>query len=460
MELKQSKLFTCSIIFCCMFSIISCTSDDIVSLEVQPIPSPAGAYEEDCKWIYSKMNHDYLWREDLPDSLDCDYGTDPVTFYKSLLSPKDRFSYCENNTLYVPSQENRSLGYAYQEYVNGNGISFRQVLYITCPELSGKGLRRGDFVIHSDHSNKIARISFDASNAISVMDTIEASSIFGPTRTVYLDSIYNIKNHKVGYLCYLEFNEINELIPVFKRFYDAQVDEMILDLRYNPGGYVSTCKYLSNSLINEKGYNKIFQQCTYNDVLTREYEKATGSGITISSFTTPDNGEGVLGNPMYGLNLKRLYVLTSKYSASASEAAIISMRPFMDVILIGEQTYGKGVGSWTIRDNRFKYQLQPITMRYHNAVMETTPDEGLVVDYYVPDGYDTKKKELGDLQEPLLAKAIGLISGTEVEDISNSTKAIGDTRSHNIPNEMKITKVGNPSFFRKFNESRNLFQQE
>ena len=92
--------------------------------------------------------------------------------------------------------------------------------------------------------------------------------------------------------------------------------------------------------------------------------------------------------------------------------------------------------------------------------METTPDEGLVVDYYVPDGYDTKKKELGDLQEPLLAKAIGLISGTEVEDISNSTKAIGDTRSHNIPNEMKITKVGNPSFFRKFNESRNLFQQE
>lgn len=437
-----------------MFSIIGCTSDDTISSEVQPIPSPAGAFEDDCKWIYSKMNHDYLWREDLPDSLDCDYGTDPVTFYKSLLSPKDRFSYCENNTLYVPSQANRALGYAYQGYVNGNGISFRQVLYITCPELSRKGLRRGDLVIHSDHPNKITRISFDASNAIHVMDTIEASSIFGPTRTVYLDSIYNIKNHKVGYLCYLEFSEINELIPVFKRFYDAQVDEMILDLRYNPGGYVSTCKYLSNSLINEKGYNEIFQQCTYNDVLTREYEKATGSGITINSFTTPNNGVGVLGNPMYGLNLKRLYVLTSKHSASASEAAIISMRPFMDVIIIGEQTYGKGVGSWTIRDNRFKYQLQPITMRYYNALMETVPGDGLTVDYDVPDGYQTRKSELGDVDEPLLAKAIELITGEQDVFAKNALTKKDNFISSRTEEMDNITEVGEPSFVLKFNQSR------
>ena len=303
------------------------------------------------------------------------------------------------------------------------------------------------------------RIDINGNKIVSV-DTLEATNPFEQINTVYLDSIYHINGHKIGYLCYLQFEYSDDLVPSLKRFYDAQIDEMILDLRYNPGGYVSTCKYLSNSLVNEKGYNKIFQQCTYNDVLTREYEKTTGSGITVNPFKTPDNGVGILGNPMYGLNLKRLFVLTSKYSASASEAAIISMRPFMDVILIGEQTYGKGVGSWTIRDNRFKYQLQPITMRYHNAVMETTPDEGLVVDYYVPDGYDTKKKELGDLQEPLLAKAIGLISGTEVENKSSGAKAIGDTMSHDIPYDLKITKVGDPSFFIKFNKSQAIFQQE
>lgn len=450
------KYIVCVIVFA---SLLGCTSDDFESSEVQPIPHSENLNLDFNKWIYSQMNHDYLWREDMPDSLECNYDLEPIKFYKSLLSSKDKFSYCEKNDYYSPSERDCNVGYEYQTYVVETGEEIRKVLYVTSRELKEKGLKRGDIILSTDDGKQIIRVELNKNKIVSI-DTLEATNPFEPINTVYLDTIYHINGHKIGYLCYLQFEYTDDLVPSLKRFYDAQVDEMILDLRYNPGGYVSTCKYLSNSLINEKGYNKIFQQCTYNDVLTREYEKATGSGITINSFTTPDNGVDVLGSPMYGLNLKRLYVLTSKYSASASEAAIISMRPFMDVILIGEQTYGKGVGSWTIRDNRFKYQLQPITMRYHNAVMETTPDEGLVVDYYVPDGYDTKKKELGDLQEPLLAKAIGLISGTEVEDISNSTKAIGDTRSHNIPNEMKITKVGNPSFFRKFNESRNLFQQE
>lgn len=450
------KYIVCVIVFA---SLLGCTSDDFESSEVQPIPHSENLNLDFNKWIYSQMNHDYLWREDMPDSLECNYDLEPIKFYKSLLSSKDKFSYCEKNDYYSPSERDCNVGYEYQTYVVESGEEIRKVLYVTSRELKEKGLKRGDIILSTDDGKQIIRVELNKNMIVSI-DTLEATNPFEPINTVYLDTIYHINGHKIGYLCYLQFEYTDDLVPSLKRFYDAQVDEMILDLRYNPGGLVSTCKYLSNSLINEKGYNKIFQQCTYNDVLTREYEKATGSGITINSFTTPDNGEGVLGNPMYGLNLKRLYVLTSKYSASASEAAIITMRPFMDVILIGEQTYGKGVGSWTIRDNRFKYQLQPITMRYHNALMETTPDEGLVVDYYVPDGYDTKKKELGDIQEPLLAKAIGLISGTEVEDKSSSATAKGDTRSYSIPNELKVTKVGDPSFFRKFNESRYLFQQE
>lgn len=426
-----------------MLVVLGCSSDDILSPEEQLESNPAGAYEEDCKWIYSKMSHDYLWREDLPDSLDCDYGTDPVTFFKSLLSPKDRFSYCENNTSYRQTQEKSNIGYAYQLYETEDGKSFRQVLYVTCPGLRSKGLRRGDLVVPAETSNSIVRVHLDCNNTIIPVDTIEASDIFKPTKSVYLDSIYNIKDIKVGYLCYLEFNEINELVPILERFYNAQLDEMILDLRYNPGGYVNTCKYLSNSIINAKGYNGIFQQCTYNDILTKELEEETGSGVSINHFSTPDNGENVLGEPLYGLNLKRIFILTSKYSASASEAAIISLRPFMDVIIIGEQTYGKGVGSWTIRDNRYRYQLQPITMRYHNALMETTPNEGIAADYIVPDGYSISKKELGDKSEPLLAKALDLILGTGTSD-SNETSVA----QFQATREITIKEKGTPSFFR------------
>ena len=430
-----------------IISFNSCTSDEDILSDVPVVVHSENVYLDFNKWIYSQMNHDYLWRNDMPDSLSCDYELAPTLFFKSILSKKDRFSYCENNSSYVPTQEKTNLGYAYQTYETEEGNAFRQVLYVTSPDLKSKGLKRGDIVITPDNTNSIVRVRVDYKNTIIPIDTIEASNIFGPTQTVYLDSIYYENSLKIGYLCYLEFDDIEDLVPALKKFYDAQIDEMILDLRYNPGGYVSTCKYLSNSIINEKGYNEIFQQCTYNDIITKELKRDTGSGVTINRFSTPDNGKNVLGSPMYGLNQKRIFVLTSKYSASASEAAIICLRPFMDVIIIGENTYGKGVGSWTIRDNRFKYQLQPITMRYHNALMETTPDAGIAVDYNIPDGYYTSKKELGDKSEPLLAKALDLILGATTleskEASSNTSRATGN---------VTVKEIGPPSFFKFISE--------
>ena len=423
-----------------VISFSSCTSDEDVSLsEVQDVIRSENVYLDFNRWIYAQMNHNYLWRTDMPDSLSCDYELSPVPFYKSLLSPKDRFSYCETNSSYNSTSEKTNRGYEYQKYELSNGELFVQVLFVANPELRAKGLKRGDVLIPQSNQNLIVRGKVDKDHILPI-DTLESSNPFVNTQTVYVDSIYVEKSIKIGYLCYLKFDEIQDLVPALKKFYEAHVDELILDLRYNPGGYVSTCRYLANSIVNERGYNGIFQQCTYNDILTKEKERETGSGISVNRFTTPDNGENVLGSPLYGLNLNRVFVLTSKNSASASEAAIISMRPFMDVIIIGEQTYGKGVGSWTIRDNRYKYQLQPITMRYHNALMETTPDDGLSADYYVPDGYSTSKKELGDIEEPLLAVALNLIWGKEDID----TNRVGNTE--NVERNV-IQEVGLPSFF-------------
>lgn len=425
----------------------SCTSDEDISSEVPDVIYSENVYLDFNKWIYAQMNHDYLWRNDLPDSLSCDYELAPVPFFQSLLSSIDRFSYCETNTSYTPTTEKANLGYEYQQYELGDGSLFEQVLYVVNPYLIKKGLKRGDILIPQSSNSYIVRGKVEQ-NRILPVDTLEAVSPLGETQTVYIDSIFTEGSKKIGYMCYLQFDDVKDLVPPLKKFYDAKIDDLVLDLRYNPGGYVSTCKYLSNSLVNEKGYNEVFQQCTYNDVLTKEMERETGSGITINRFTTPDNGKDVLGSPMYGLNLKRIYVLTSKNSASASEAAIISMRPFMDVILIGEQTYGKGVGSWTIRDNKYKYQLQPITMRYHNALMETTPDDGIAVDYYVPDGYSTSKKELGDKSEPILAKAFELIIGA-----SNTND--GETEGSAVQGEKtaSVKEKGLPSFSLRFQKT-------
>ena len=401
-----------------------------------------GASDEERRWVYAQMNHDYLWRKDMPDSLACDYTTDPVTFFKSLLSSKDKFSYSTHNSSYVGSSDFIKYGFEYQEYTDGN-TNFAQVLYVTSPKLKKRGLKRGDFVQLYD--DKII-LGVLGNNGFEPCDTIESSSLFEQTSTVYLDSIYQIERKKVGYICYLQFDDKKDLANVLKHFYEEQIDELVLDLRYNPGGLVSTCKYLSNSIVSENGYGEIFQQCTYNDILSREYFEATGSEKTINSFLTPNNGKGLPGSELYGLNLKRLIVLTSKYSASASEALIISLKPFMSVVVIGEQTYGKGVGSWTIRNNKYKYQLQPITMQYYNAKMETVTTDGIPVDYYVPDGYSTTKRNLGDVEEPLLKTALDLI---KMEKLVMGGNACSRSVAFEEQNE-GFKAIGKPSFWRDY----------
>lgn len=427
-----------------MLFLVGCSPDsDLEDAEVENGQHTIeGAYEDENRWVYAQMNRNYYWREDMPDSVSCDYTTDPVTFFESLLSPKDRFSYCIRNTNYSGAPSVRNLGFEYSTYSDGTD-TYLNVLYVH-PETSYQdGLRRGDWLRETSIATMYEKGYF-TSTAFCVTDTlmIEALPLPGDENknSVYLDSIYTINGRKIGYLVYLEYEEISDLEPVMNYFYDKGIDELILDLRYNSGGYVSTCKYLCNSIIPEEGYDSIFQQCTHNSVLSKEYLHLYGDSITREYYKHPTNDSfDILGTRLYGLNLSRLCVLTSQYTASASEATIICCRPFMDVIVIGEQTVGKGVGSTTFYDSKYKYMLQPIIMRYHNALMETTPDTGIEPMIEVVDGYNTSKKELGDLEEPLLAEAVSYLCGKSRE-LSKTT----------LMQTNKLYQVGNPSFVDKF----------
>ncbi len=433
------------IIYYCILSLLfSCSPDNTIESGGQTEHIPAGAYEEDCKWIYSQMNHDYYWRAEMPDSMSCDYGTDPVTFYKSLLSKKDRFSYCDNNPSFTGIVESPKYGFEYQNYMIGETI-FSQILYVWDNNIKKQGLKRGDLIQFIDNCN-ISRGMIEGGRFVPSDTLMLSNALIDNNNSVYLDSIYLMTDNRIGYLCYMQFESQQDLEPIIKKFWENNINELILDLRYNPGGYVNTCKYLTNSIAPECAYGNVFQYCTYNDILTAELIKETGADKSVSNYSIPNNGNGIIGSALYGLKLKRLFVLTSKYTASASEATIICLKPYMDVILIGEQTYGKGVGSWTIRDNRFKYQIQPITMRYHNANMESTPDDGIPVDFFIEDGYSTSKKELGDINEPLLKKALSIIN--EGNSVSKSKEI------EYLPNIYNIKQLGNPSFFNK-NDKKN-----
>ena len=227
------------------------------------------------------------------------------------------------------------------------------------------------------------------------------------TTSVYLDSIYRVGNKKVGYLCYLEFNAESDLHAPFKRFYEQKIDDLILDLRYNRGGNVSTSRYLCSSIVDENAYGKLFQKHVFNERLSGVNYRETGdSAIRYNFYTVADTvGRKIL----YLLNLKRVFVLTSNQTASASEATIVCLHPFMNVITIGEQTVGKGVGSRMFSDTQYRYELHPVTFRYYNIEGNSVPDNGIVPDYPISGGTDIDQNLLGNTNEPYLKKAIELI---------------------------------------------------
>lgn len=315
----------------CSF-ILSCSEDDSflpigdVKIEISDEQDRDNMYNN--QWIYSQMKYNYLWNTEMPDSSKLDFTIEPDDFFYSLLSTKDRFSWCEVNRDYQT-----------------------------------KGVNQGS--------------------------------------TVSFDSVYVLKNQKIGYAIYDQFDNNADIRSLAVRMKNAKIDEMILDLRYNPGGYVSTCNELASFFVPTEHLGKLYQQQYYNRIITKEKaEKYHNNGIDSVYLKSGSWYE------QWGLNLKRLVVLSTQNTASSSEALVVGLRPYMNVILIGTQTCGKDVGSYTIVDNNCKYLLQPITFKYYNSKMESTPEEGLIPDIIVE---DDKKIKRGNINESLLKAALKYI---------------------------------------------------
>ncbi len=418
----------------------SCTSD--FETEVQP-PHTLSEAEEMNVWIYKQMSHYYLWNEEMPDSIDCNFQQTPREFFKSILSPKDRFSYLTNS-----SRSSEDIGFAYQAFEKPDGEIIYQVLYVTSPGAKSQGLRRGDFVKILSHSGNhvMAEIITLSSYRDSRSEiSYEVNPDIDQENTVLLDTVYSISDKRIGYLCYLEFGEPKDFYEAFKSFKEHNIEELILDLRYNPGGLVTTCKKLCSLIVSSNAYGAIFQQYSYNDIISAENQNVYGDPYTYTYFETPNlSNKPILGLRYDFLDLPNVYVLTSSHTASASEATINGLSPYMNVTTIGAVTRGKGVGMTTISSSKFRYSLVPITFRYYNSLGETVPDSGIVPDFLMEDTYYTPKYEIGDISEPLLAKAIDLIVPGFKRTKSRS--AISDFPS--------LTPVGEPSYVIEFNNKQ------
>ncbi|WP_369765522.1 S41 family peptidase [Flavobacterium sp. WC2429] len=222
--------------------------------------------------------------------------------------------------------------------------------------------------------------------------------------------------HKIGYLMYNGFyaEYDTQLNAAFESLKSQGITDLVLDLRYNGGGSVLTATRLA-SMITGQYTGQIFAKQQWNskinDYFASNNPEALNNNFTDQIGTTPINS----------LNLSKIYILTTKSTASASELVINGLKPYMDVVQIGDITTGKNVGSVTLydsptfgKDNRnpnHRYAMQPIVLKIINAAGFGDYYNGLTPTYQLKENLGNLDV-LGNSSEPLLSTAIGKITGT------------------------------------------------
>lgn len=261
---------------------------------------------------------------------------------------------------------------------------------------------------------------------------------------IFESTIIDVGGQNLGYLMYNGFTPSynSQLNSVFNNFKSNNIEHLVLDLRYNPGGSVLTASYLG-SMITGQFTGEIFAKLIYNsDLQANNYDFEFESQI--------DNSETI-----NSLNLDKIYVLTTEDSASASEMIINSLSPYIEVIQIGDNTTGKSQASFTVYDSpnlereganpNHTYAMQPLVANTLNKLNNSVPSNGLTPSSGFailenPSNYGV----LGNINEPLLAAAIADIQGTGrfSFSIGNQTKPVATSsslRPHS--KEMYIDKV-------------------
>lgn len=399
-------------------------------------------------FVYKGMQYNYLYNENVPDlangrfSSDADYSsylnsfTTPESLFEELKNDNlDRFSWITNDYIALEqlfSGVRKSNGLEYDFYfepgstTNVFGI-IRLVLKNSPAE--NQNLQRGQ-IFNAVNSTPLTEnnlgtllnqdtytLSFAIYNNNNTPDDDSDDSIESTTETttlnkvtytenpVYKTEILQVNSQNVGYLAYNGFTSDfnNQLNSAFATLQSNNVQHLVLDLRYNPGGSVNTATLLG-SMITGQFNGETFAKLLYNDNL----QDRNTTYRFVSSFDD---------NTINSLNLQKVYILTTDASASASEMVINSLKAYsqIEVVHIGQQTTGKSQASITIYDSPdfrrsganplHTYALQPLVAKTVNKLDINVPNEGLTPTIELkedPNNYGI----LGNENEPLLAAAL------------------------------------------------------
>ncbi len=460
-----------ALLFSLFFIVTSCEKDDLAV--------PAELEINDFVW--KGMNQYYLWQSDVPNLSDDRFAnqsalndflseySNPTLLFNSLRvdASIDRFSviYSDYNVLegvLSGNTLNNGLDFGLR-YKQGSTTDIFGWVRCVLPNSSAaaQNLQRG-LIFYGINGTQLTESNYQSLLSATTYTLNLADYDNGNitpngqavtlTRTqlaenpVYSTEVFVQGNKKIGYLMYNGFfsSYENQLNAAFGSLKSQNITHLVLDLRYNSGGSVATATRLA-SLITGQFNGQVFAKQQWNAKLENYYMQNNPSSL-FNYFTNTTSSGSILNH----LNLNKVYILTSRSTASASELVINGLKPYIDVIQIGETTTGKNVGSVTLYDSpnfskatanpNHKYAMQPLVLKTVNSVGFGDYQSGLPATIQQSEDFGNLGV-IGDASEPLLATAINQIitSGRMIQQPQTTFTHCSDSKAlEPLRNEMYV----------------------
>ena len=443
LKLKNKQMKKIFLIFLISIVFNACTKDSISSR----------TQEDEVKdFVWKGLNAYYLWKDEVADLQDGKFKDQnqlndflsscpsPDELFESLLYKRneiDRWSWIvddyealEKMFQGVRKTTGMRLGLAYEPGFTNRVFAYVKYVLPQSPA-DEAGIKRGTVFrkVHNtylDDQNYVDLLSSEPlvielaqwqNNQLEdtgVIITLNKEEI--TENPIYISKTFNLNGKKIAYLMYNNFipefdRDLNEAMGIFKQ---QNIDELILDLRYNSGGSVATMQYLA-SMITGQFNGEILLKYQWHLQLQKWYlEKYPDKLYRLFTDQMKD------GTPLNKLGLDKVYIIATKSSASASESLINCLDAYIDVIHIGTNTHGKYTASITLYDSpdfskrgvnkHHKWAMQPIVLKIANAQGKTDFYNGLSPDFNKAEDYKNLGI-LGNPSEPLLEEALNIIEG-------------------------------------------------
>ncbi len=379
------------------------------------------------EFIYAVVKEQawYFWYKNVPNIQPA--NQEPYEYLESLLyQDLDRWSFVTDYDTYkAVFIEGKYIGFGFAYQVDMNNDLRVSFVYEDSP-MYDAGITRGYKIIEingtpvqtlldndsiyyafgEDEIGKTVDFTFESLDGSIIQKTFAKKEI--QQNTVLHHSVIDLENQKAGYVVFESFIDISidELDNAFATFKDEGITKLILDLRYNGGGSTEVAQHLGSLIAGKTAKGEVFQRLMFNDQHTEE----NGKDENISRFTEEN----------YTLDIDTLVVIATKSTASASEAVINGIQPFIDVVIVGEDTYGKPVGMSGFVEQMTSTVLFPVTFKIVNSENEGGYYDGLPADAYVNDDLT---HPFGDLDEACLNQAVYFLNNGTFDDQIIAKKA-------------------------------------